>query len=134
VTARRPSRVVAALAAVERTGPVHEALAGAGYAVEGVLVQAARLSPLPGGVHRLGALNPVFLLWGTREPARHGTDAAHWADGPWADGPWADGPWADGHWADGHWVDGHWVDGHRVDGHRVDGHRADEHWADGAGG
>jgi precorrin-6B C5,15-methyltransferase / cobalt-precorrin-6B C5,C15-methyltransferase len=72
--ARRPSRVVAALAAVERTGPVHEALAAAGYAVEGVLVQAARLSPLPGGVHRLGALNPVFLLWGTRAPAPHRAD------------------------------------------------------------
>ena len=69
VAARRPARVVAALAAVERTGPVHEALAAAGYVVEGVLVQAARLSPLPGGVHRLGALNPVFLLWATRAPA-----------------------------------------------------------------
>jgi precorrin-6Y C5,15-methyltransferase (decarboxylating) len=91
VTARRPSRVVAALAAIERTGPVHEALAGAGYAVEGVLVQAARLSPLPGGVHRLGALNPVFLLWGTREPARHGMDAADGADGHRVAGHWADG-------------------------------------------
>ena len=68
VAARRPARVVAALAAVERTGPVHETLAAAGYAVEGVLVQAARLSPLPGGVHRLGALNPVFLLWATKTP------------------------------------------------------------------
>jgi precorrin-6Y C5,15-methyltransferase (decarboxylating) len=63
VAARRPARVVVALAAVQRTGPVQEALAAAGYAVDGVLVQAARLSPLPGGVHRLGALNPVFLLW-----------------------------------------------------------------------
>lgn len=88
VAARRPARVVAALAAVQRTGPVHEALAAAGYAVDGVLVQAARLSPLPGGVHRLGALNPVFLLWATRAAAPHpaavlaeaGADPAHEAD------------------------------------------------------
>lgn len=72
VAARRPARVVVALAAVERTGPAHQALAAAGYTVEGVLVQVARFSPLPGGVHRLGALNPVFLLWATREPAADG--------------------------------------------------------------
>jgi precorrin-6B C5,15-methyltransferase / cobalt-precorrin-6B C5,C15-methyltransferase len=73
VAARRPARVVAALAAVERTGPVHEVLAAAGYAVEGTLLQAARFSPLPSGVHRLDALNPVFLLWATRDPGERGT-------------------------------------------------------------
>jgi precorrin-6Y C5,15-methyltransferase (decarboxylating) len=68
VAARRPARIVVALAAVERTGPAHAALTAAGYAVEGALVQAARLTPLPGGVHRLGAVNPVLLLWAGQEP------------------------------------------------------------------
>ena len=68
VAARRPARIVVALAAVERTGPAHAALTAAGYAVDGTLVQAARLTPLPGGVHRLGAVNPVFLLWAGLEP------------------------------------------------------------------
>ena len=72
VAARHPARIVVALAAVERAGPAHAALAAAGYAVGGALVQAARLAPLPGDVHRLAATNPVFLLWGTsgRAPAR----------------------------------------------------------------
>jgi precorrin-6Y C5,15-methyltransferase (decarboxylating) len=64
-TARRPARIVVALAAVERAGPAREALAAAGYATGGALVQAARLAPLPGDVHRLAATNPVFLVWGT---------------------------------------------------------------------
>jgi len=63
VTARRPARVVVALAAVERVGPAHAALTAADYRVHGALVQAARLAPLPGDVHRLAAINPVFLLW-----------------------------------------------------------------------
>ena len=53
-----------ALATVERAGPAHAALTAAGYAAGGALVQAARLAPLPGDVHRLAAANPVFLLWG----------------------------------------------------------------------
>jgi precorrin-6Y C5,15-methyltransferase (decarboxylating) len=57
---------VVALAAVERAGPTHAALTAAGYAVDGVLLQASRLAPLPGGVHRLAATNPVFVLWATR--------------------------------------------------------------------
>jgi len=65
VAARRPARIVVALAAVERAGPAHAALSAAGYAADGVLVQAARLAPLPGDVHRLAATNPVFLLWAT---------------------------------------------------------------------
>jgi precorrin-6B C5,15-methyltransferase / cobalt-precorrin-6B C5,C15-methyltransferase len=68
VTARRPARIVVALAAVERAGPAREALAAAGYATGGALVQAARFAPLPGDVHRLAATNPVFLIWGTAAP------------------------------------------------------------------
>ena len=63
VAARRPGRIVVALAAVQRAGPAMEALAGAGYTVDGTLLQASRLAPLPDGAHRLAATNPVFLLW-----------------------------------------------------------------------
>ena len=83
-TARRPARIVVALAAVERAGPAREALAAAGYATGGALVQAARLAPLPGDVHRLAATNPVFLVWGTAragapDPA---SGAEHGSPGP----------------------------------------------------
>ncbi|MBO0771637.1 MAG: precorrin-6y C5,15-methyltransferase (decarboxylating) subunit CbiE [Actinobacteria bacterium] len=61
-----PARIVAAVAAIERAGQVRSALAGAGYAVDGALVQASRLAPLPGEVHRLAAASPVFLLSGAR--------------------------------------------------------------------
>jgi precorrin-6Y C5,15-methyltransferase (decarboxylating) len=84
VTARRPARIVVALAAVERAGPAHSALTAAGYAANGALVQAARLAPLPGDVHRLAATNPVFLLWATAvttEPAGPG-DAGPYGSGP----------------------------------------------------
>ncbi len=88
-TARRPARIVVALAAVERAGPAREALAAAGYATGGALVQAARLAPLPGDVHRLAATNPVFLVWGTAgagatEPA---SGAEHGSPGPGAPEP-----------------------------------------------
>ncbi|HWG60950.1 MAG TPA: precorrin-6y C5,15-methyltransferase (decarboxylating) subunit CbiE [Streptosporangiaceae bacterium] len=63
VAARKPARIVAAVAAIERAGPVYGALEKAGYSVEGALLQASRISPLPGGVHRLAAVNPVLLLW-----------------------------------------------------------------------
>ena len=76
VAARRPARIVVALAAVERAGPAHAALTAAGYAADGALVQAARLAPLPGDVHRLAATNPVFLLWGMAVPAGPGDDAS----------------------------------------------------------
>ena len=65
VAARRPARIVVALAAIERAGAVHSALTNAGYAVDGALLQASRFAPLPGDVHRLAATNPVFVLWGT---------------------------------------------------------------------
>ncbi|WP_434588401.1 precorrin-6y C5,15-methyltransferase (decarboxylating) subunit CbiE [Streptomyces sp. A5-4] len=65
--ARRARRtVVVALAALDRVPEVREALAGAGFGSEGVLLQSSRLAPLPGGVTRLAAANPVFLLWGHR--------------------------------------------------------------------
>jgi precorrin-6Y C5,15-methyltransferase (decarboxylating) CbiT subunit len=66
VAARRPGRIVVALAAVQRAGPAMEALVGAGYTVDGTLLQASRLAPLPDGAHRLAAANPVFLLWAAR--------------------------------------------------------------------
>lgn len=61
---RRPPRIVASYAALERAAEVLPLLAGHGYAAEGMLHQASRLSPLPDGTHRLAALNPVFLVWG----------------------------------------------------------------------
>jgi precorrin-6Y C5,15-methyltransferase (decarboxylating) len=68
VAARRPARIVVALAAVERAGQAIAALTAAGYATDGALVQAARFAPLPGDVHRLAATNPVFLVWATAGP------------------------------------------------------------------
>lgn len=61
--ARDPRVVVVALAGLERVGPVQEALSS--YRVEGVQLQASRLRPL-GGATGLAAMNPVFVLWGTR--------------------------------------------------------------------
>jgi precorrin-6B C5,15-methyltransferase / cobalt-precorrin-6B C5,C15-methyltransferase len=62
--ARQPRRVVVAFAALERVGAAFDALAGAGYAAEGVQLQASRLAPLPDGSHRLAALNPVYVVSG----------------------------------------------------------------------
>ncbi|MBG0856327.1 precorrin-6y C5,15-methyltransferase (decarboxylating) subunit CbiE [Streptomyces spinoverrucosus] len=62
--------VVVALAALDRVPGVREALTGAGFECDGVLLQSSRLAPLPGDVSRLAATNPVFLLWGVRPPAR----------------------------------------------------------------
>jgi len=61
---RRPPRLVAAYAALERAAEVLPLLASHGYATEGMMHQASRLSRLPDGTHRLAALNPVFLVWG----------------------------------------------------------------------
>ncbi|MGW2519573.1 precorrin-6y C5,15-methyltransferase (decarboxylating) subunit CbiE [Streptomyces sp. NPDC001617] len=61
--------VVVALAALDRVPAVREALTGAGFDCDGVLLQSSRLAPLPGDVSRLAATNPVFLLWGVRTPA-----------------------------------------------------------------
>jgi precorrin-6Y C5,15-methyltransferase (decarboxylating) len=65
--ARRARRaVVVTLAAVDRVAEVRSALTGAGLEADGVLLQSSRLAPLPGGVSRLAAANPVFVLWATR--------------------------------------------------------------------
>ena len=64
--ARRPARLVAAYAAVERVGPALAILADAGYATDGVQLQANRLVPLPDGSHRLAAINPVYVVSGVR--------------------------------------------------------------------
>ncbi|PWI19215.1 bifunctional cobalt-precorrin-7 (C(5))-methyltransferase/cobalt-precorrin-6B (C(15))-methyltransferase [Streptomyces sp. Act143] len=67
--ARRARRtVVVAMAALDRVPAVREALTGAGFSCDGVLLQSSRLAPLPGDVTRLAATNPVFLLWGSRTP------------------------------------------------------------------
>ncbi|MEU6258249.1 precorrin-6y C5,15-methyltransferase (decarboxylating) subunit CbiE [Streptomyces sp. NPDC047043] len=70
--ARRARRtVVVAMAALDRVPAVRNALTGAGFDCDGVLLQSSRLAPLPGDVTRLAATNPVFLLWGTRTPLSH---------------------------------------------------------------
>ena len=68
--ARRARRsVVVAMAALDRVPAARDALAAAGFACDGVLLQSSRLAPLPGDVTRLAATNPVFVLWGVRPPA-----------------------------------------------------------------
>ncbi|MGQ0576018.1 MAG: precorrin-6y C5,15-methyltransferase (decarboxylating) subunit CbiE [Pseudonocardia sp.] len=65
VAATHPSRIVTALAALDRIAPVRDALRRAGYTVDGVQLAASRLAPLPDGAVRLAATNPVTILWGT---------------------------------------------------------------------
>lgn len=70
-SARRARRaVVVAMASLDRVPAARDALAAAGFDCDGVLLQSSRLAPLPGGVSRLAATNPVFVLWGVRPPAR----------------------------------------------------------------
>ena len=54
------------LAAVDRVAETAALLNQHRYQAEGVQLQASRLTPLPGGNHRLAAQNPVFVLWGQR--------------------------------------------------------------------
>jgi len=61
-----PQRIVVTLAAVDRVAETAALLAARGYQAEGLQLQASRLTPLPGGHHRLAAQNPVFVLWGQR--------------------------------------------------------------------
>ena len=63
--ARARRVVVAALATVERVGPLWRALDDDGWQVDATLLSAARLAALPAG-HRLDALNPVFVVRGRR--------------------------------------------------------------------
>ncbi|MFI7434893.1 precorrin-6y C5,15-methyltransferase (decarboxylating) subunit CbiE [Micromonospora haikouensis] len=69
VAARRPARVVVALAALDRVAPALDLLRGHGYRAEGVQLSAARLADLPGGSVRLAATNPVFVLTADRPPS-----------------------------------------------------------------
>lgn len=57
----RPSRLVVALATLERVAPVVEAMRD--YAPEAVLLESSRLQPLGRG-HRLVPTNPVFVVSG----------------------------------------------------------------------
>jgi precorrin-6Y C5,15-methyltransferase (decarboxylating) len=77
VAARRPARIVIALAAVDRAGPVCDVLEAAGYPADGTLLQSSRLARLPDGSHRLAAANPVFLLWGARRGGRDRAGGGH---------------------------------------------------------
>jgi len=65
-----PETVVVTLAAVDRVAETAALLNHHRYRAEGVQLQASRLTPLPGGQHRLAAQNPVFVLWGQREAER----------------------------------------------------------------
>jgi precorrin-6Y C5,15-methyltransferase (decarboxylating) len=60
------SRVVVALAALDRVAPVVDVLRLGGFAVEGSQLSASRLADLPGGSLRLAATNPVVVLMGER--------------------------------------------------------------------
>jgi precorrin-6Y C5,15-methyltransferase (decarboxylating) len=62
----QPDRAVVTLASVDRVRTVSELLAGRGYQVAGLQLQASRLASLPSGSLRLAAVNPVFVLSGER--------------------------------------------------------------------
>ncbi|MDR7300670.1 precorrin-6y C5,15-methyltransferase (decarboxylating) subunit CbiE [Haloactinomyces albus] len=64
------SRVVVALAALDRVTSTRAALSSAGYEVEGVQLSANRLAELPGGLSRLEAANPVMLISGVRKEGK----------------------------------------------------------------
>jgi precorrin-6Y C5,15-methyltransferase (decarboxylating) len=66
VVARRPARVVLALAALDRVAPALELLRGKAFQAEGVQLSASRLAELPGGSVRLTATNPVVVVTGER--------------------------------------------------------------------
>ncbi|WP_088312575.1 precorrin-6y C5,15-methyltransferase (decarboxylating) subunit CbiE [Kineosporia sp. R_H_3] len=85
-----PARIVVALAAVDRVGPVVEILRRNGFTTDGVQLSASRFSDLPGGSLRLSATNPVFVVsaergqgWGPADPAGRAGSAglAHQAGG-----------------------------------------------------
>ncbi|MGH3839619.1 MAG: precorrin-6y C5,15-methyltransferase (decarboxylating) subunit CbiE, partial [Pseudonocardiaceae bacterium] len=62
--AQASSRVVVALAALDRLAPCRAALQEAGHQVDGVQLAASRFAELPDGSVRLSATNPVLLMWG----------------------------------------------------------------------
>lgn len=63
---RRPERIVAASAEVDRASESRAVLERAGYIVDGCLVQASRLAGVGDGASRLDPAHPVFVIWGDR--------------------------------------------------------------------
>lgn len=66
------SRVVVALAALDRVAPTREALRAADYEVDGVQLAASRLAECSDSSSRLEAADPVVLLCGSRKPGTDG--------------------------------------------------------------
>jgi precorrin-6B C5,15-methyltransferase / cobalt-precorrin-6B C5,C15-methyltransferase len=62
----QPTRVAAAVAAVERVGSVLEVLDQQGFSTGASQIAVSRLAQLPDGTHRLAGANPVFVIWGER--------------------------------------------------------------------
>ena len=60
-------RIVANLAALERTQEVYKKLKSLGFHADVVMINAARGRELPDGALRLESLNPVFVVTGRRE-------------------------------------------------------------------
>lgn len=63
--------LVANLAAMERSQEVYHSLKEMGWAVEMVMVCAARGKDMPDGTVRLESLNPVFVVAARREASSH---------------------------------------------------------------
>ena len=75
LTRLRPDgRIVANFAAPERANAAYRALQDAGMAPEMTMLSAARARALPDGALRLAALNPVFIVWGTKAVKPKATD------------------------------------------------------------
>jgi precorrin-6Y C5,15-methyltransferase (decarboxylating) len=64
---RRPTRLVAAFAAMDHALAARTTLVSRGYEVNGVQLAANRFADLPDDSTRLAATNPVFVLWGFRD-------------------------------------------------------------------
>ncbi|MBE1462341.1 bifunctional cobalt-precorrin-7 (C(5))-methyltransferase/cobalt-precorrin-6B (C(15))-methyltransferase [Kibdelosporangium phytohabitans] len=60
------SRVVVALASIDRVAPTRQALQAADYRVDGCQLSAARLAEHSDGATRLAAVDPVTVVWGVR--------------------------------------------------------------------
>lgn len=83
-------RIVVACAVLDHALEARAALRSAGYAVDGTQLSAARMVELPDGTVRLGALNPVTVLWAdadghggaTARAARRTAAGRHGTAGP----------------------------------------------------
>ncbi|RSM91852.1 precorrin-6y C5,15-methyltransferase (decarboxylating) subunit CbiE [Kibdelosporangium aridum] len=60
------SRIVVALASIDRVGPTRAALKAADYRVDGCQLSVARMTEHSDGSTRLAADDPVTLVWGVR--------------------------------------------------------------------